>query len=349
MTENNHPYEFFSQEDISFYTKLRKDKRPVRSLQATEIKWLKHLFDKTNYWAHQVADNVLSVKEDNRWQNSGWVKKYSWARVFDKQDKDKLIYFTLGFDDWGRLIYKLDCQRGQKMAKHLSPAQVKKFDFMLKDTGASWNEIVFDALPNYKWETLITLTKSFIDQHLPLYREVIDYVWNEEEKPILENKLNFSFEEKPDLPEAFRERLPYFLSKNIPQKINFEKQNQVSKKTGDLGEQFILAIEKQQLLDWDLKDLVPQKMRDGVGYDIESYDKNEVKKFIEVKTTLGGKKTPIYISQNEVEFLKRTPNSFIYRVYNFKPIEKKGQIFILTYADLEKLNMLPKEYKVYFD
>ncbi|HDR4901647.1 DUF3883 domain-containing protein [Bacillus wiedmannii] len=41
---------------------------------------------------------------------------------------------------------------------------------------------------------------------------------------------------------------------------------------------------------------------DGVGFDISSFDLDDNPKYIEVKTTSGGKGTPFMISANEVAF-----------------------------------------------
>ncbi|HCF55246.1 MAG TPA: DUF3883 domain-containing protein [Bacillus sp. (in: Bacteria)] len=41
---------------------------------------------------------------------------------------------------------------------------------------------------------------------------------------------------------------------------------------------------------------------DGVGFDISSFDLDDNPKYIEVKTTSGGKRTPFMISANEVAF-----------------------------------------------
>lgn len=59
---------------------------------------------------------------------------------------------------------------------------------------------------------------------------------------------------------------------------------------------------------------------DYAGYDILSYDiDSKSEKFIEVKTTSGGKNTPFYISENELNFSKNNADKYcIYRVYGLK-------------------------------
>ena len=343
----NHPYPFFTQDDFTFFIKLKESKVKVSNINKSDKERLKMLFERVTYWANQVCGDQLIVGSDRRWQNSGSIKKYSWARIFEQRDKDKLIYFTVSFEYPGKLVYKLDCQRSQTMSKHLSPSQVSKLDYFLLGKGVSWNEILYESLPNYDWNTLINITQNFIKENLPLYRETIDYVWNESKDLIVESTGEIQFTEQPDIPKKYKKIKPYFKFKNIPEKIDFEKQHRASQRLGGLGEKFILDWEIRQLKKLKI-DKLPVKVRDGEGYDIKSYDENGEVKFIEVKTTYGSQSTPFYISSNEVEFLKTTPNSFIYRLYNFKPQEDKGDIFIMTYQDLIKRNLLPKEYKVYF-
>lgn len=59
---------------------------------------------------------------------------------------------------------------------------------------------------------------------------------------------------------------------------------------------------------------------DCAGYDILSYDiDKKSEKYIEVKTTSGGKNTPFYISENELNFSKDHADKYcIYRVYGIK-------------------------------
>jgi uncharacterized protein DUF3883 len=66
---------------------------------------------------------------------------------------------------------------------------------------------------------------------------------------------------------------------------------------------------------------------DGIGYDILSYESNEVARFIEVKTTNGSSLTPFIVSPNEVEFSEEAEDAFcLYRVFDFS---QTPRLFIL--------------------
>ena len=67
---------------------------------------------------------------------------------------------------------------------------------------------------------------------------------------------------------------------------------------------------------------------DGAGYDVKSYTANGDVKYIEVKTTKGGKNTPFYITLNEVAFSEEyTKNYYLYRVYNYENDANTGKFY----------------------
>jgi hypothetical protein len=78
-----------------------------------------------------------------------------------------------------------------------------------------------------------------------------------------------------------------------------------NRKLGKAGEEFVVRLERQRLIDAGRDDLA-DKVRwvadldgDGAGYDVRSFDAEGQERFIEVKTTNGGAKTPFYLSRNE--------------------------------------------------
>lgn len=101
---------------------------------------------------------------------------------------------------------------------------------------------------------------------------------------------------------------------------------------GEAGENFIFEYEKRRLIAigrHDLADKVRHVSKDngnGPGYDILSFNSSDNKIFIEVKTTTAGVDTDFYLSDNEYREMKNTSNYFIYRVYNFDEISRKGEV-----------------------
>lgn len=91
-------------------------------------------------------------------------------------------------------------------------------------------------------------------------------------------------------------------------------------------------IDKDIFVKWVSRD------DDSAGYDILSYDiKTKTKKYIEVKSTSGGKNTPFYISEKELNFSKINSEKYcIYRVYGLKNKDSSLIGFYIINGDLEK-------------
>lgn len=92
---------------------------------------------------------------------------------------------------------------------------------------------------------------------------------------------------------------------------------------GRMGEEFILSIEEEALKNSGRH---PEKVRDGEGYDIKSWDDHGTEIHIEVKTTTGGLEDRIFWTQNEHKKSEADPNFWIYRVYEFDKDAKRGMV-----------------------
>lgn len=58
---------------------------------------------------------------------------------------------------------------------------------------------------------------------------------------------------------------------------------------------------------------------DGLGYDIRSFETDGRERFIEVKTTTFGERTPFFVSANEVRFAHDHPAQFkLYRLFDYR-------------------------------
>lgn len=136
------------------------------------------------------------------------------------------------------------------------------------------------------------------------------------------------------------------------QHVNFAENQIKNKACGDAGELFVLEYEKQFLVENGRPDLTEQVRHiaylegDGAGYDIESRTiKGEVK-YIEVKTTTGGEKTPFIITANELAFSQcYSEHYYLYRVYNFNIKDGKGLFYILQGDIAKNAPLEPIQYR----
>jgi len=133
----------------------------------------------------------------------------------------------------------------------------------------------------------------------------------------------------------------------LPRKLDYAAREEMNRKLGYGGESWTVEFEQTRLTDQGRSDLaadvdwISQRLGDGSGYDIMSFETSAVARFIEVKTTNGGSLTPFIVTRNELEFSEETEDSFcLYRLFDFSSSPK---LFILrgslsSNVDLEALD-----------
>jgi len=138
-------------------------------------------------------------------------------------------------------------------------------------------------------------------------------------------------------------------------KIDFSGQSKRFKRIGDRGEQIVVIVERQNLINNNQIDLSRKvdhiaNRDDSVGYDILSYDEKGNKKFIEVKsTTKPAGICNIYISSNELQTARKIANYYFYIVFNVGT--KRPQIWKIQGAELlddKNIIIEPISYKIGF-
>jgi len=144
-----------------------------------------------------------------------------------------------------------------------------------------------------------------------------------------------------------------FLSYNRkPIKINYLEKEQNNQRLGIFGEELVLKYEKWNLIKVGKEKLADQvrwisnEEGDGVGFDILSRNLNGTDKYIEVKTTRLGKDTPIFFSNNELQYsINNSVNFHLYRIFNF---EKDTKMFLKNGALNKICTSVPISYKGFF-
>lgn len=131
-------------------------------------------------------------------------------------------------------------------------------------------------------------------------------------------------------------------------KIDYVAKAKRDKDLGLIGEERILAYERERLRKYGRSDLalkvehIAKEKGDGEGYDILSFDTEGRQLFIEVKTTGGSCQDQFFISANELEFAKKHPeNYYVYRLYHLMDAPK---LAIYSVADLLKLKPIVTQY-----
>lgn len=138
----------------------------------------------------------------------------------------------------------------------------------------------------------------------------------------------------------------------LPRKVDFAARDESNRKLGRTGEQWVLGYEQQRLQDAGLPELfqrvdwVSDRLGDGAGYDILSYDSSEQPRYIEVKTTNGAHTSAFIISRNELDFSRETGDAFhLYRVFQFRTTPL---LYVLRGDVSTQLNLEPIDYRASF-
>lgn len=135
----------------------------------------------------------------------------------------------------------------------------------------------------------------------------------------------------------------------FPKKLDYAIREELNRKLGYNGESWTVAFESHRLAEIGRPDLaskidwISDRVGDGMGYDIMSYEASEVARFIEVKTTNGGSMTPFIVTRNELEFSEETEDAFcLYRCFEFSISPK---LFILRGALQSSLELEALDYR----
>lgn len=112
--------------------------------------------------------------------------------------------------------------------------------------------------------------------------------------------------------------------------------------------------EKQFLIDAGRPDLAEKVSHtsviegDGAGYDIQSFSLSGEPKYIEVKTTTGGERTPFMMTINELVFSQKEPDNYVlYRLYNFNKHTNYANCYVLSGDISTQRELVATQFKVY--
>jgi hypothetical protein len=298
---------------------------------------------KVEEWAKKVTPDGFTFEFGFNWQNSGYVKNYFWARIFRPEWKNKGIYFNLGITGYENSAYCfLNHQYvDSKNIKKLSEEKQEKFNaYLAKFNYKRWDGIKGADIENYNWDKLITETKDYLIDNIPLYDAVVTHVWDA--NPVANIEANSLVFEAPPK-QTYRSAIP---GSGV---VNYEERNRQLKQIGDAGEKLVIELERVRLFNAgknaDYADKNVFKVKDREGYDIRSVDENENEIFIEVKTTVRDKSAPFYLTFRELSISnKHSQKYYLYRIFNFDIINKSGQCYILTGDVSTQLSLDPIVY-----
>lgn len=354
--------EFFTLEEIDFFMKWQyKSYDPNQSEHVNAKNTLMNtVWNKSIYLGKQVVERLSGFHAEGKkiWHQRGWTqtdginvqaaifKPYTWIKIYRNTDKGKDIFFTFGIDvypETNAFVYKIDCQRTRD--SKLDYKQIHLADALIP-ASAKWNTIPFDKLLAGNWKSLIDICVEFIRNNLEKYDAIIDALWGADiPAQLFKNKLICR-----DKPRGGKTELPKPKNTFEAVDIDFEKKAKEQKDLGDAGEGLVKEYEIAELNSKGRSDLAAlvDIVKDGMGYDVFSFDEFGNEKYIEVKTTTGNEYAPFYLSDNEVEFAKFREGQYqIYRIYRYDPESNFGEFYKILGNIEVQLLYKPVSYKIF--
>jgi hypothetical protein len=166
-------------------------------------------------------------------------------------------------------------------------------------------------------------------------------------QPVLVKDFSKVLAAAPKVDVAAREEKAAYAARP-PIKRDYLERESHNRSLGQAGEEFALNFERWRLVQLGVGQLaekvehVSKTQGDGLGYDILSFDADGSERFIEVKTTAFGERTPFFVSANELRFARSRPEEFrLYRLFDFRrtprlfelagPIERHCALDAATY------------------
>lgn len=125
-----------------------------------------------------------------------------------------------------------------------------------------------------------------------------------------------------------------------------------NRRTGMIGEELVYHSEIARLNQAGRSDLakkvkwVSKEDGDGAGFDILSFENDGTERFYEVKTTIGHRRTPFYLSRNERDFAEETPENF--RIFRLYEVGRSPRSFLISPPFDNALILEPSVYRASF-
>jgi Domain of unknown function (DUF3883) len=132
-----------------------------------------------------------------------------------------------------------------------------------------------------------------------------------------------------------------------PVRRDYLAREEHNRSLGQAGEVFALEFERWRLAQLGVGQLAERvthaslSQGDGLGYDIHSFEIDGRDRFIEVKTTSFGERTPFFVSTNELEFARQHSERYrLYRLFDFRRLPRLFELSgpIDQHCDLDAIS-----------
>jgi hypothetical protein len=240
------------------------------------------------------------------------------------------------------------------LRQKLSTRSKSSVELKFQNVSAVLNSMELPFIQGYKprnnAQLLLRKTvQQFVLDHSDLVRQVVDAM---EEVKVPADKTFKAVVVQPPPVEVIAKVPNSGPRVRLPRQVDFASRDESNRKLGRAGEQWVIDFEHQRLIDAGLVELfqrldwVSDRLGDGAGYDILSYDLPDSPRYIEVKTTNGTHTSSFIISRNELDFSQEAGDAFfLYRIFQFR----QSPLLYMLRGDVSKqLHLEPIDYRASF-
>ncbi len=262
---------------------------------------------------------------------------------------DYLAMLTLELT--GQRYNKAD--HGRRLMAHLPGRSKAAVEFKHANISAVMLELGFPYVRGYKPRSnfqrsrMVEAVTRQLSRHTLLEDAALMAVQRPAVAPGPESDFSQVLAPVPKRESVAREPLtPYRLAQ--PMKRDYLEREARNRTLGLAGEEFAMRFEQWRLIQSGCGQLAERVVHtakvegDGAGYDIRSFESDGRERYIEVKTTSFGERTPFFVSANELAFGRSHADAYrLYRLFDFReaprlfelagPIEQSCELDAVTY------------------
>lgn len=287
-----------------------------------------YILTPTNYWLDKFNIDGFDKVPERYWQVAGIFKKRIWGKIQHKEHIDKKVFLCLGVNlENSTLFYGLECLRTG--TSKLSTEQIFKFDHLTKGFPIL-EQIRFDQINEYNWGSLVEQSEKFLSQLIPLYDQVIDYIWND----------------TVDIKSVHNRLLPLTAKKPLSTNGSIE----TTKKIKSIAIDLVIAYEKS-FLKYKAKNKLSKRVSKATHsnnhYDIASYHMDGTEKLIKVIASKSSSIQGVVISQSCIDTSIVNPEKTYTYIITDLGNKRKSGILHINKGRLDRLfSMKPDRYIV---
>ena len=218
-------------------------------------------------------------------------------------------------------------ERNERLRERLDDRSRQAIEYKHANISAILDALGLPYIDGYKPRGNVqSLLREVVRERIPPVLDFLAHDVAAQQPPLVVDDILDIRVEAPKVELEIRDERPrYVAATGSPPQVDYVEREARNRSLGDAGEALIMTYERFRLERAGKDHLarnveqVSKTQGDHLGYDIRSYEEGGQDRFVEVKTTRYGMRTPFFISVGEVDFSKANSDAYqLYRVFEFR-------------------------------